>query len=437
MGKNQRARRAAKQRQRTRPQSERRSTPTSESPRSEPSQDPLADAGQAFAAALQLRRRGLPAAQCVVALVAGPDEPIDKVVDLASGDLMRTAFSRGWTPVDFVEIGRREAEPDAAAYLLDELVAVTAEFPDALVHPRWRAQLDGFDAAMTWDPRRPRLSQWARRHVRTRHEALAMVVGLLSLIERLPLIEPVMTPPGTPLPRGTVTEADPAQAKALAKVRALLAKAESTEFEHEAEAYSAKAQELMTRYALDRALVDHASGVKQHATLRRIWLDNPYVTAKSLLVDAVAKANRCRTVFSPSLGFTTVLGDEVDLTVVELLTTSLQLQGTRAMLAAGSQRDSRGVSRARSYRQSFLVAYAGRIGERLRAANEAATAETDSGALLPVLSDRKRAVDDLMGEHFPNVRAKSISVANAAGYGAGRAAADLAQLDVRQSLRSD
>src|SRR5438045_2689314 len=43
----------------------------------------------------------------------------------------------------------------------------------------------------------------------------------------------------------------------LAKVRALLAKAESTEFTDEADALTAKAQELMTRYSIDRALVDH------------------------------------------------------------------------------------------------------------------------------------------------------------------------------------
>ncbi|MDP9441581.1 MAG: DUF2786 domain-containing protein, partial [Actinomycetota bacterium] len=37
----------------------------------------------------------------------------------------------------------------------------------------------------------------------------------------------------------------------LSRVRALLAKAESTEFAPEAEAFTEKAQELMARYAID------------------------------------------------------------------------------------------------------------------------------------------------------------------------------------------
>ncbi|RMB71755.1 DUF2786 domain-containing protein [Rhodococcus sp. SBT000017] len=44
--------------------------------------------------------------------------------------------------------------------------------------------------------------------------------------------------------------------KMLGRIRGLLAKAESTQFPAEAEALSAKAQDLMTRYAIDSALLD-------------------------------------------------------------------------------------------------------------------------------------------------------------------------------------
>lgn len=54
-----------------------------------------------------------------------------------------------------------------------------------------------------------------------------------------------------------------------------------------------------------------------------------------------------------------------DLDAVELLFTSLLVQATTAMLAAGSRQDAHGRSRTRSFRQSFLAAYAQRIGERL------------------------------------------------------------------------
>jgi hypothetical protein len=95
-----------------------------------------------------------------------------------------------------------------------------------------------------------------------------------------------------------------------------------------------------------------------------------------MLVDAVAGANRCRTVLDNRFGCMTIVGDESDLRVVELLATSLLLQGSRAMLSIGSQTSLSGVSRTRSYRQTFLVAYASRIGERLEKNLPPAGAET-------------------------------------------------------------
>ncbi|MFL6149092.1 MAG: DUF2786 domain-containing protein, partial [Pseudonocardiaceae bacterium] len=228
--------------------------------------------------------------------------------------------------------------------------------------------------------------------------------------------------------------------KMLARVRALLAKAESTTFPEEAEALSTKAQELMSRYSLERIVVDSAGSAGSDpypAAARRLWLDNPYVAAKALLVGAVAEANRCRTVLSEALGFTTVLGDEVDLEIVELLSTSLLVQATRAMVSAGSQISRTGRSRTRSYRQSFLLAYATRIGERLSTARDVSTAAVaDSARLLPVLAARERVVEELFESMFPQSVSRSYSVGNAAGWYAGRAAADLAVLDTRPAVPS-
>lgn len=149
----------------------------------------------------------------------------------------------------------------------------------------------------------------------------------------------------------------------------------------------------------------------------------------------MASANRCRTILVDRWGFTTVVGDEVDLRVVELLATSLLLQGARAMFSTGSQRASNGVSRTRSFRQSFLVAYAGRIGERLREVNDDMTGATaGSSALVPMLSARSRVVDDLISERFPRLVSKAVSVGNATGWSAGRAAADMARLDMHGSV---
>jgi hypothetical protein len=215
----------------------------------------------------------------------------------------------------------------------------------------------------------------------------------------------------------------------LAKVRALLAKAESTTFPEEAESLSAKAQELMTRHRIDSALLGGPGG---GAGGRRIWIDDPYAAPKVSLLSAVARANGCRAVELGNLGCVHVVGFAADLEVVELLHTSLLVQAASAMLAAGPQVDARGRSRTRSFRRSFLLAYAWRIGGRLAEATAATEAAADAergGDLLPVLRRRDAEVDDAVADAFPNLRDRRVSPAtNAAGWGAGVSAADRADL---------
>lgn len=263
-------------------------------------------AAEAISHARWEHHRRVPLGDCVRPLLALPDGAIDRAVDAIFASLLPGMFAGGWAPIDLYEVSRRRADAAASSYLIDAVAAVTAEYPDQLVDPRWLAQLDQVEGRLWWDRRRPQLGQWAARHGRARHDALTMVIELLAVCDALPRIEEVLPPPGTPRV-GSVRPIDAAQERILAKVRALLAKAESTDFDGEAEALSAKAQELMSRYALDRAMLDHDRGARQHATLCRIWLDNPYITAKAMLVDAVASSNRCRTVLDNRFGSMTIV----------------------------------------------------------------------------------------------------------------------------------
>jgi hypothetical protein len=220
----------------------------------------------------------------------------------------------------------------------------------------------------------------------------------------------------------------------------LLAKAEATEFPDEAEALSEKAQELMAKFSLDRALVDAdpSHDLPDYSGARRIWVETPYVSAKAQLVGAVASANGCRTVSMEQLAVVTIVGAELDLQLTELLSTSLLVQANRAMLAAGKHIGYRGESRTRSFRQSFLMAYAQRIGERLQAttnATRAAVPEADADRLLPVLSKREEQVDALFTKLFPETVTRRTRITNGAGWNAGLTAADLAQLETRRQVR--
>jgi hypothetical protein len=336
-----------------------------------------------------------------------------------------------WTPLDLYEITRKE-KLSAASHLLDIVATATAQHPERLVHPQWRAQLDQLGASAPGTGGVSPSSAWAEREGLDWPTASGELLALLAVVSRLPRIHQVLPAPGE-----TATEiagADGVDSKVLRRVRGLLAKAESTEHPEEADALTAKAQELMTRYSIERAVAESAQPVASVPLARRLWLESPYVDAKSLLVNVVADANNCQAIQSITWGFVTIVGHRGDLDLVELLVTSLLVQATRAMALAGPQVTRYGTSSTRSWRKSFLVAYASRIGERLRESVHTSEATYDSdhgGALVPVLAARREAVHEAMSEMFPDVVERPISVSNRAGYGAGRAAADLAQLNVR------
>lgn len=217
----------------------------------------------------------------------------------------------------------------------------------------------------------------------------------------------------------------------LTRIRALLAKAEATGFPQEAEALSAKAQELMARHSIDEALLAARAPSPDAPGACRIGVEAPYEQAKAVLLDAVATANHCRAVWNEPLGFSTVVGFEADLEVVELLYTSLLVQATTAMTKAETAQRAGGRRRTKTFRQSFLAAYAHRIGTRLAAAAE--TQVTDD--LLPVLASREVAVTAHTDRMFPQTTTSRLrGVSDAAGWTEGAQAADRAQVGARPRL---
>jgi Protein of unknown function (DUF2786) len=343
----------------------------------------------------------------------------------------------GWTPLDLYEVVHRKTTSPAITHLLHVVAVATARHPVSMVDPQWRAQLDGLGATAeqtggvspSWD--------WGHRSGLAWPSALAQLRAVLVVVWALPTVERVLPAPGSRSENGS--SADGLDGRVLRRVRALLAKAESSEHLEEAEALTAKAQELMTRYSIERAVAESTQPTTRGPSCRRLWPDSPYAGAKALLILVVAKANNCRAVQSSTWGFVTVVGYALDLNVVELLTTSLLVQGTRAMAQAGPQVTRTGRSSTRSFRQSFLVAYAGRIGERL--SESAHTTETTfdadhGGQLVPVLAARHQAVQDKVTALFPELIERHIPASHADGWRAGRAAADRADFNVHDSLRS-
>jgi hypothetical protein len=72
--------------------------------------------------------------------------------------------------------------------------------------------------------------------------------------------------------------------KMLDKVRKLLAKAERAGTEHEAEAFTAKAQELILRYAIDEAMLQRKGEKQSEQIVARTVYVEGYAKAKLLLL---------------------------------------------------------------------------------------------------------------------------------------------------------
>ncbi|MEO3828385.1 DUF2786 domain-containing protein [Actinomadura sp. B10D3] len=382
----------------------------------------------------------------VAELAARPDLATtrDRVLARRLDQSITDAWKRGWQPADVVRLASRRRTARHARLVTDAIAGEMRAYSAATVDDRWQDQLAALGAEVWWPDDDAHPSAWCAREEVDRSAYIACALELVHLLQHLPMLPTITPPPGTDgASRAQATggrsgrrEVDQ---RTLGRVRALLAKAESTEFPEEAEALSARAQELMARHSIDHALLAAETGDAGGPDGRRIAVDNPYEAPKAVLLTVVSDANRCRAVWHRELGFSTVLGFPADLAAVEMLFTSLLVQATSAMVRAGSRRDARGRSRTRSFRHAFLNAYAARIGERLREAAEGAADRAAAGAggkdLLPMLAARDRAVDQAVDTMFPALaKGRAGTVSNYEGWVAGRAAADLASLNGRSEV---
>jgi hypothetical protein len=333
------------------------------------------------------------------------DPAADGELARRGAEFVAAAWRRGWQPADVVRIVRRELDD---VHLLLVAALIRAQAPhDRPRGRRWSAQLAELPAEAP--PRTDRFSY------------ATAVLELYRLLLRLPALESLDESPGEPK----------TESRMLGRIRALLAKAEATGFPEEAEALSAKAQELMARHSVDEALLAARAPSPETPGACRIGVEPPYEQAKAVLLDAVSAANHCRAVWNEPLGFSTVVGFEADLEVVELLYTSLLVQAQSAMTKAEAAQRAGGRKRTKTFRQSFLAAYAHRVGIRLREA--AATPVSEN--LLPVLTSREVAVTDRLDSMFPETTTTRLrGVSDEVGWTEGAQAADRAQVRSRRPL---
>ncbi len=378
------------------------------------------------------------------------DFPEREVRRAVAADLRRVTvalWDGGWQPAEVIRHVRRTGSASAVALARWAIAADLAARATATLDPRWSAQLDALELPTVAEPGSLRwVASWAGESTIGRSDELATVFELLATVRSLPRIEVLIPPPGhTPAAGPARSAAGSARATAdravLDKVRALLVKAEATTFEAEAEAFTAKAHEMMARHAIDAAMLAPTGTDRSDGPITiRVGIDDPYADAKSLLLQVVAQAGRCRTVFHDGLSLSSVIGFAADVAAAEMLYTSLLVQAQAALAAAGRSAPAGSRPRSRSFRSAFLVAYTQRIGQRLDeiSAGVVVEAEAEHGqSLLPVLRSRQDHVDAAVAERFPGIGTSRVRGGDdLAGWASGRMAADHAQLSFAELGRT-
>lgn len=366
-------------------------------------------------------------------------------------DLVDRLLEAGWYPADLVHATKRQFN-QRTSRLVVACLAVHARRRQAVERApqEWLDQLHELGvfhrsrSTITGGAADP-VPTWARLEKLHPEEATPTaleVARFLATLGRLPLLGP---PPsqwpasnkGATAPTLLAGEVDP---KMLTRVRALLAKAESTDFEEEADSFTAKAQELMTRHSIDAAMLSASTlvdgGLRRGVIIRRVHIDDPYADEKSMLLGAIADVNSVKCVWSPQAGFTTLVGFPVDVQLADLLFTSLLVQATHAA-AEATAHDRR--LRSPAFKRAFLVAFADRVAERLEQTRQHVRADAQQqygDSLLPVLSSRAAAVQEVFDEAFPNVVHGKARSYDARGWYAGRAAGDRADIGAGAAIGS-
>ena len=199
--------------------------------------------------------------------------------------------------------------------------------------------------------------------------------------------------------------------KTLGRIRKLLAKAEDPAVTTaEAEAYNAKAAELIAAYGIDRALLADTSPGTDTPGDKIIAVDRPYALDKVCLLSSVATVLRCRTVqrrdYQAGRKVISIhlFGFASDLERTELLYTSLLIQAAHGMAAAVIPRDDHAAAYRRSWLAGFTQAITGRLRQAEQHAERQATHAGNGGTSVAlVLAGRSDRIDQLVTTTYPRL----------------------------------
>jgi hypothetical protein len=224
-------------------------------------------------------------------------------------------------------------------------------------------------------------------------------------------------------------------------VRKLLTQAEDpAATPEEAQAFTQKAQQMMSMYSIDLAMITDAA--KQGEVIQKGWLvKGPYATHKVTLINAIARTNDCRALFAEAPRgekFIDVVGYPSDVEWVETLSQSLELQLMIAL--AGGMREKPAGVHGRTFAVAFVQGFIAEVSKRLQRARRDAVAASerqrhrvdapDAPSVALVLVAKSQRVEEEFKVRHPHTRSvySQVRLRSWAGFAPGRAAGSRATL---------
>ncbi|MEU3265095.1 DUF2786 domain-containing protein [Streptomyces bacillaris] len=225
----------------------------------------------------------------------------------------------------------------------------------------------------------------------------------------------------------------------LARVRAILAKAEDPAASpEEAQAYFAKAADLMAKYGIERAMLAEKAPETDKPSHRVIFIKGTYLLDRTFLLGAIVEALggqsvRWRVYDRESGKYVQkfkMYGYESMLDRAEMLYTSLLLQAFNGMKQGRPQPG----ESTTSYRKAWLNGFRYAVKRRLKQADEAAVAEADmalpdsSASTALVLAQREDTIRAIFTTHHPKIRPSAKRNLRGSGWRDGDLAGQRADL---------
>ena len=223
------------------------------------------------------------------------------------------------------------------------------------------------------------------------------------------------------------------------KVRALLAKAEDPACTpEEAKTFSAAAQRLIAKYAIEEALLrnEATTGRGEPGITVVTMMAGDMAEGSCKLLWMLASLNRCRAIRFSGRHLDNkldmeIIGFEHDRELVHLLYTSLGIQSVYEMARDNIMSGRGKKAKITSFMHGYVEVLKSRFESAMRLAEmdaQMATGKSSESMALALRSD-KQVVDEWVRQRYPNLGVhRSRTAFNQAAYGAGRAAGSRADL---------